>query len=68
MQPYYERYKGPVHFGLDPKGLASLLRELRKRNAPPAPYSLGVAENLNVFFFEKKPHVYKQPDVNHGSV
>ncbi|BDA40380.1 probable palmitoyltransferase ZDHHC17 at N-terminal half [Coccomyxa sp. Obi] len=68
LQPYYERYRGPAHFGLDPKGLASLLRELRKGNAPPAPYSLGVAENLNVFFFEKKPFLYRRSDVSHGSV
>lgn len=60
LQPYYEHHRGPRHFGLDPKGLASLLRELRRGNHPPAPYSLGVAENLNVFFFARKPHPYRR--------
>ena len=68
LQPSYERYKGPAHLGLDPKGLASLLRELRRGNAPPAPYSLGIAENLNIFFFEKKPYLYRRSAVNHGDV
>ena len=60
LKPYYDSYKGPAQFGLTAKGLGSLLRELRKGNAPPAPYSLGAAENLNMFFFAKKPHLYKR--------
>lgn len=60
LKPYYDSYKGPAQFALGSKGLGSLLRELRKGNAPPAPYSVGAAENLNIFFFAKKPHVYKR--------
>ncbi|KAK9916920.1 hypothetical protein WJX75_008810 [Coccomyxa subellipsoidea] len=48
LKPYYDSYKGPAQFALGSKGLGSLLRELRKGNAPPAPYSVGAAENLNV--------------------
>jgi len=40
----------------------SLVRETWKGNAPPTPYSRGVAENLNVFFYASKPFSYGQTD------
>ena len=66
--PYYDNYKGPAQFRLDSKGLGLLLRELRKGNAPPAPYSVGVAENLNIFYFAKKPHRYTRTYTAQGPV
>ena len=33
---------------------------------PPAPYSRGVAENLNVFFYATKPYSYWQRNNSTG--
>jgi hypothetical protein len=43
-----------------PKGFGKLLKELWRGNHPPAPYSQGVVNNLNVFFYAKKPFDYQR--------
>ena len=42
----------------------SLMREMSRGNAPPAPYNRGIAENLNVFFYAAKPYAYRQQGEN----
>ena len=36
------------------------MRETLRGNAPPAPYSRGLAENLNTFIYAMKPVSYAQ--------
>lgn len=62
LQPFYERYSGPRSFEATPKGLASLIRQIRHGNPPPNPFSRGIIENINTFLFARKPHSYSLHD------
>ena len=62
LRPYYEQYSGPEGFEAGPKGLASLIRQIRRGNPPPNPFSQGILENLNIFFFARKPYAYSLHD------
>lgn len=59
LAPFYAQYHGP-HRATVPfnRVLLEVLRRLRSGHPPPAPFSLGCAENLNVFFFAPKPYNY----------
>ncbi|CAK0787991.1 hypothetical protein CVIRNUC_011213 [Coccomyxa viridis] len=60
LQEHYRAYAGPRGFPCSAKGVRSLLWHLMRGPLPPAPYSRGIAENLNVFFYAAKPHSYWQ--------
>lgn len=64
LQEHYKDYKGPRRFACIPRGIMSLMREMSRGNAPPAPYNRGIAENLNVFFYAAKPYAYRQQGEN----
>ena len=56
----YRHYAGPRGFPWRPRGVLSLMQETLRGNAPPAPYSRGLAENLNTFIYAPKPVSYAQ--------
>ncbi|CAL5225148.1 g7928 [Coccomyxa viridis] len=62
LQEHYRRYAGPRGFPGRPRGVLMLARETLRGNAPPAPYSRGLAENLNRFIYSPKPVSYTQTD------
>ena len=58
LKPYYEGYAGPEQADAPPNGLAYIIRAVLSGEPPPNPFSQGLAENLNVFFFAPKPYPY----------
>lgn len=62
LQQFYEHYSGPSGFEPGPRGLAALIRQIRRGNPPPNPFSRGLLENLNVYFFARKPYSYSLHD------
>lgn len=62
LQEHYKGYGGPGGVPFKARGLVALAREMRRGNPPPAPYSRGMAENLNIFFYAPKPYSYRQVD------
>lgn len=58
MKPYYQSYSVTEQPDAPPNGLAYLVRAILSKAPPPRPFSQGVAENLNVFFFAPKPYPY----------
>ena len=63
LTEYYEHYRGPMHPLLRGNELQLLLQRYLERKPPPAPFSRGVLENLNIFLFAPKPHnhTYREP-------
>jgi hypothetical protein len=62
LQEHYRGYGGPRGFPFKARGLVLLALEMWRGNPPPAPYSRGMAENLNIFFYAPKPYSYRQVD------
>ena len=58
MRPFYGSSAGLEQPDAPPNGLAYLLQAIISKEPPPRPFSQGVAENLNVFFFAPKPYPY----------
>ena len=58
LKPYRQSYAGLDQVDAQQNGLAYLLKAVLSRDPPPRPFSLGVVENLNVFFFAPKPYPY----------
>ena len=58
MRPFYGSNSGAEHHDAPPNGLAYLIRAILSKEPPPRPFSQGLAENLNVFFFAPKPYPY----------
>ncbi len=54
LRPHFEGYKGPSAVTL-PRGTARLIRRHIQGIPPPAPFSMGVLDNLNAFFYEGNP-------------
>jgi len=65
MQPFYTNYDGPEQQVLIGKGLYQFLSREVRGTGVPRPFSCktsplkGVGENLNIFFFGKKPYPYR---------
>lgn len=57
---FYATYNGPHSRQLRYSTVwPEIVRRLMIGNPPPAPFSEGLAKNLETFFFAPKPHVYK---------
>ena len=59
LEPLYRQYRGPKQTNLLGKELVQFIVRVCRQQGPPAPFSYGTANNLNLFFFGKKPHAYK---------
>ena len=59
LEPFYRQYRGPKQTSLLGKELVQFIVRVCRQQGPPAPFSDGIANNLNLFFFGKKPHAYK---------
>ena len=59
LEPFYRQYRGPKQTSLLGKELVQFSVRVCRQQGPPAPFSDGIANNLNLFVFGKKPHAYK---------
>ena len=60
----YETYQGPMRPLLRGNQMQLMLQRYLERKPPPAPFSRGIRENLNIFLFAPKPYNYRYRELS----